>query len=470
MSFALPTISTNWHEPVNPFGIEVFDVERAALGCPLLNPAAMHDLVDVLGDDPGVFRDQYAQRVYAELLEACRAERAIDLVTICERLRRKHDDEPAEGWNFYVGNLSASVPTSTHARDYARMVREQFETDEVVRGCEIVSTAKDPYEHLPQMMAKLSAFTNRTEQSSVARASHGLDDVLADLDARAHGNFTAAIPTGYATMDRTLRGGLHPGEVTVAAARPSGGKTAFMINVAVNAARMGTPVFIASAEMPRAALQQRMISLCGGCNVNRIQSGWQYETDLARARQGAAEVKHLPVYIEDTPAITITKLAAKAAIFVRKHSKALIVIDYLQLLQSGQKFSTREAEVAFISREVKRIARVTNCPVLLACQLNRESEKETDHFRKLACMRESGAVEQDADVVIIVSPMTEAEVAVYAKALNGQSARLRESSILTIAKHRNGATGKVLLHFDKPTQRFSDFDLRGDMNFDGDQF
>jgi len=395
-------------------------------------------------------------------VEAYRKARAIDLVTILERLRRTHDeDEPAEGWNEYVGNLAASVPTSTHARDYARLVREQFETDEMVRACEIVSTAKRPDEVLPQTVAKLNNFQHRTEESSVARASVGLDDVLAELDARAHGNFTSAIPTGYTTLDRTLRGGLHPGEVVVAAGRTSDGKTAFMLNVAVNAARTGQHVLFISAEMPRSALQQRAISLCGGCNTNRIQSGWQYESDLARARRGADEVRNLPIYIEDTPAITIGKLAARASVFVRKHPKTLIVIDYLQLLQTGQKFSLREAEVAFISREVKRIARITNCPVLLACQLNRESEKETDHFRKLACMRESGAVEQDADVVIIISRMTENEVAAYAKALNGQHARLRESSIITVAKHRNGATGKVLLHFDKPTQRFSDFDQDG---------
>jgi replicative DNA helicase len=459
-AYAGPTIATNWRasDTFMNFSLNAIDCERAALGCVYLNENAIHDLVEILGDDPGVFDNHYCQKVYALFCEDYRANRGADVVRHLEKLRREEDEKPSDGWPIFLTDLAASVQTSTHVRDYARAVREAFETSEAVHACEILSTAKRPGELLPQTIIKLNAFTNRTDDPAVARIGGDLDNAVSELESRARGEFTAAYATGYRRVDEMLRGGLHKGETVVVAARTSDGKTAFLLNVARNVAQRGTPILFFSSEMSRETIAARLISIVGGVNTHRIQSGWQVEKELQRARAAAMQARELPLFIDDTAAIDIAKLSTRTAMFVRKNPNALIVIDYLQLVTSGHKFGTREAEVAHVSREIKRIARQTNCPVLLACQLSRESEKEPDHYRKLSFMRESGAIEQDADVVIILAGIQEKEVSAFAGEYRGDVARLRESSVLCVAKHRNGPVGKLLLHFDRSTQRISDFD------------
>lgn len=455
-----PVIAQNWATSSKYMGFDTasYNSEKACLGSCLINPRAIHEVVDVLGSEPGVFTARDHQRIYTAFLSLWKSSRPIDVVIVLEMLRDE-DEAPVDGWPIYLAELAGTVPTSSHARHYAENVMQRYRVLESVETCKYLANSEDPDTLIPMTVQKLQALTKNEEARHLRRVSECTTEVVDELEQFARGVLTSARATGYAPLDTMLRGGLHEGEMCVLAGRPSHGKSALALNIGYRAAKRGTPVIVFSLEMSKESIVNRLLGIHGGVNMRNIQNGWRADVELRKARACEHALRSLPFYIDDTGSLDISRIAARAQSFVQRHPKALIVVDYLQLIHATGKFNAREAEVSHISRALKRIARDTATPVLCACQLSRDSEKEKDHYRKLAYLRESGSIEQDADVVMILSRLSQEEIADYMNKHNmGPKEKLDETCVLCVAKQRNGPIGKELMYFNKWTQRFEPFD------------
>lgn len=458
---SFPRIADNWKASGSYMGFDplALTAESACLGACLINPLSIHEAVDVLGTDSGVFYSRDHQHIYECFLALWSAGKAIDVVAVIDHMNENYDeDKPKEGWPVYLAETAGTVPTSAHVRQYAELVMKRHRTLESVEACKYLAQHTKPEEVISQTAQRLNALTRHEETRHVRRVAECATPVIEELEAYAHGATTSARATDYPELDTRLRGGLHEGEMTVLAGRPSHGKSALAMNIAFRVASTGTPVLFFSLEMSRESIVNRLLGIHGGVNMRNIQNKWQIDTELRKARNAENALKTMPFYIDDSSNLDVARITARAASFAQKHPKCLFVVDYLQLIRAHGKFSNREAEVSTVSRALKAIAKDTKTPLLCACQLSRESEKEKDHYRKLAYLRESGSIEQDADLVLILSRLNNEEVKAYTAENVGTKERLEESCVLCIAKQRNGPIGKVLMHFNKWNQRFSVFD------------
>lgn len=421
--------------------------EYAALSCVFHDPKTLNVILDAVGSDASAFTHPHCQEIYSAMLRLALHDKApVDISSVY--METKSDPTILNT----LLDITNSVPSSGRVDYYADMIRDAHVSRQTEAICARGET--DPHK-------LLEAIRPLTESPNAGAklVSDTAPDVIARLEAISQGTASIGLPTGFPDLDTILRGGLQREELIVCAARPSHGKTAFALNVAHHIATTHTtPVLLFSLEMGRMSVIERLFGIQQGVRVDHIREGNTAPEELSKARQAAKATSSWPFWIDDTPSLDIYRLGARARQWHDMHGdgNGVILVDYIQLIAGDQNARSREQDVAAMSRELKSLARDTKCPVLALCQLNRDAEKEPDHYKKLACMRESGAIEQDADVAIIIARTSADEATELAQRAIGTKEDLEHSTIITVAKHRNGPTGQTYLKFDGTTQRFSE--------------
>lgn len=431
------------------------DAEQGLLGSVLLLPDCLDDVCQVLS--PCDFFDESNRRLYEELLAMHGEGRGIDTTTLCDRLKRAGVFETVGG-SAYLYKLGQCVPNPAHARYYAQIVADHARRRELIQAStETLRAAYEDAVEMDQLVSeaeeRIMAVRDRRNSGEPDTMSEVAHRCLDELDRRLRGEACEGIvSTGFTDLDAILAGGFRPAQLIVVAARTGLGKSVFALDVSRHVAGdLGRLVLFISLEMSTEELGFRILSAQSGVNSHRIRTATISKSDQQRLIEVAAGVSSWPMHIEDDSGMKPLAIAAAARRLVRrqKASLALLVIDYLQIVDTEKADSrdNRERDVAKNARFFKRLSKELNCPVLCLAQVNRKPEDRNDHVPRLSDLRESGAIEQDADVVLFIH-----REECY---LQGESAREVEGQAeIHVSKQRNGPNGKVDLRWDKSCMRF----------------
>ena len=430
------------------------EAERAVLAGLILRPSAMGQIAPMLHQED--FYLPAHQTLYAAALGLHTDNRPVDLVTLAEHLRDQGSLEQAGG-AAYIADLAQSHVSAANAEYYAKLVRDKsIQRGLIEAGAKIVSTGFDTSKDLAGLIDEaeqsVMAVSSRTSSGGFRPVQALVGDVVDAVLKPAEGGITG-LATGYPELDAITRG-LQPSDLILIAARPSMGKTAFVLSMAKNiAVNYRNPVAVFSLEMSNVQLVNRLISNACEIPSEKIKSGQLADYEWQQLDYKLRDLLDAPLYVDDTPSLSVFELRTKARRLVREHGIKCIIIDYLQLMNaSGMNFGSREQEVSTISRSLKGLAKELNIPIIALSQLNRgvEARQGVEGKRpQLADLRESGAIEQDADMVCFIHrpeyyKITEDE--------RGNS--LIGLAEIIIAKHRNGAVGDVRLRFKSEFAKF----------------
>ena len=395
------------------------------------------------------------QLLFEAMIDIVEAGQAVDIITVKQFLADRKQLE-AVGGVAYLNTLMDSVPSAANLEYYFNIVWDKYLLRKTVRTCtEIVTQA---YEHEGEVNRLLDEVETRIHSINDERAG----DISTDMKKLVHAAIDrieeyhkrkgqiSGVASGYSVLDR-MTDGMHAGEMIVIAARPSMGKTSLAMNIVENVTLGGNiPVGVFSLEMTAEALVTRMIFSNARLNFSKLRDGVMGDHDFPRINAAAGKLHKAPLYIDDTPGLSILQLRAKARRMHTQYGIKLIVIDYLQLLHSTSRraIDNRQQEVSEISSGIKALAKELKVPVIVLCQLNREMEREKNRKPRLSDLRESGAIEQDADLVGLLYKVAQDEDAEGADESEGLPVNL------LIAKQRNGPTGDIPLTFLKAYTRF----------------
>ena len=441
------------------------EAEKGVLGSLLLDPQMCDEVILVLQAD-----DFYAdanQKLYRHLVALHDEGKRIDTTLLVERLRHAGELE-AIGGAEYLAEVLHSVPYAANALHYAEIVRQKAILRALIHvSTEILREAWDPgmevRDVINQAEEKIFAVRDRRSTDQVTDIHDVLVEAFARIDARLEHGEGGGTPTGFKDLD-ALTGGMHGSELVILAARPSMGKTALAMNMAEYIAiEAGVPTLFVSLEMARLELAQRLLCSQGRIDANKFRSGFLSGDDRKKLIEASAKLGKAPIFIDDTPARTVTEIAACARRLKRKHNLGLIVIDYLQLIQPDDPRDPRQEQVAKMARRLKVLARELSLPVLCLSQLNRQVEAGKEgHRPKLSHLRESGAIEQDADVVMFIHR----EEMYYSKE-EAQERNLCGLADLFVEKQRNGPTGDIKLAWLDKFTRFENLSQQPHEEFGG---
>jgi len=429
------------------------EAERGVLGSILLMPLVSDDVALILR--PEDFYDDANRRLYCHLREMHDGGRRIDTMLLVERLK-SHGEFELIGGAAYLAEVVQSVPTAANATYYAEIVKNKATLRSLIySSTEILRDAYDESIESREMLAraeqKIFAILDERGAGAVSTIRDILQEAMVRIDARMkHEHTIGGVETGFRDFD-SLTGGLHESELIILAARPSMGKTALALNIAEHAAlRSGVGSLFVSLEMSSVELADRMLCSLAEVNGQRLRNGTISNEDRRRLVEKAAEMSQAPLFVDDTPSRTITEIAAAARRLKRKGGLGLIAIDYLQLIEPDNPRDPRQEQVAKIARRLKGLARELKVPVLCLAQLNRQAEVTRDNRPRLSHLRESGAIEQDADVVMFIHREE------YYQSNEEDRAKVAGEADLIIAKQRNGPIGEVKLTWRKDVTRFQD--------------
>jgi replicative DNA helicase len=433
------------------------DAERAILGSILLKPDVCDDIALVIRVED--FFDEAHQILYRHLLELHDSGKRVDATIVLERLRTKGDLERIGG-AVALSEVIESVPHAAHAAHYAQIVRDKSMLRALIEaGTDILRDAYEAADEPRQLLARaeerIFSILERRSSAEAKTIQAVLEDVMVRMDARMkHEHAIGGVETGFTELDG-LCGGLHNSELVILAARPSMGKTAFAMNIAEHVAiNLRQPVLFVSLEMACLELADRLLCSAAQVNGHRLRNGTISQEDRRRLVQKSAEIGTAPLYIDDTPGRTLTEIAAVARRLKRKHGLALVVIDYLQLIEPDNPRDPRQEQVARIARRLKTMCRELDIPVLCLAQLNRQAEQSRDNRPRLNHLRESGAIEQDADVVMFVHREE------YYQTNDEDRDRVKGAAEIIVAKQRNGPIGDVKLLWQHDYTRFVNLEHR----------
>jgi len=410
--------------------------EQAVLGSCLLAGADALDRIEGMLTEHDYYRYEHRQ-IFAAIRSIGSAGSPIDVITVAEALDRAGSLERIGGL-IYLGELAQSTPSAANIKSYAEIVKERaLQRSLLVLADEIRASCHTPGANVAAIISQTDAAMVRlldTGTDEPALLYDAMADAIADIDERANGNRRSGLQTGIADFDE-LTGGLEPGQLVIVAARPSVGKTALALNIADHVTQQGDTAAFFSLEMTKRELSQRLISLRASVSVAQMRSGKLSNDDWSRisACQGKADGERL--FLIDRSTIGVAYVRAAARKIKRKHGLGLIVVDYLGLMKGeGQ---TRTQEVGSLSRGLKALAKELHVPIIALAQLNRATETRTDKRPQLSDLRDSGEIEQDADIVAML----------HREDLHNTSSEWAGLSKLFIRKNRNGALGEVDLRY-----------------------
>ncbi len=424
--------------------------EQCVLGGMLLSKDAIADVVEVLR--PGDFYKPAHQTVYDTVLDLYGRGEPADPVTVAAELTRR-GELPRIGGAPYLHTLISSVPTAANASYYARIVRERSVLRRLVEaGTKIVqlgyaADGGDADDLVDRAQAELYSVTERRTSEDFLPLSEVMQGTLDEIEAiSSRGGAMVGVPTGFADLDQ-LTNGLHGGQMIVVAARPAVGKSTLGLDFCRSASvKHGLASVIFSLEMGRNEITMRLLSAEARVALHHMRSGTMSDDDWTRLARTMSTVSEAPLFIDDSPNMSMMEIRAKCRRLKQRHDLRLVVVDYLQLMSSGKRVESRQQEVSEFSRSLKLLAKELDVPVVAISQLNRGPEQRTDKRPMMSDLRESGAIEQDADMVILLHREDQYE---------RESPRVGEADLI-VAKHRNGPTSTVTVAFQGHYSRFVD--------------
>ncbi len=429
------------------------DAERSVLGSVLLDGEALSFIADSLM--PEHFYSPQHKLIYESLIDLYKHAKPIDVVTLTSSLKRRNKLSQAGG-SSYLSELIATVPTSAHVKEYSNLVKEtsvrrnliSFSSKLDLQSREEEKSIEDILDELESDIFSLSQDGMTTDFVDAARLIEKHFELTEEYSKNP--DAMRGIPTGIKAVDGIL-GGLHTSDLIIIAARPSVGKSAFAFDIARHAAvHEGKSVGIFSLEMPDIQVISRLLSQEIRVPLWDLRMGRMTDAAYGRLAEGTGRLSESKIFVDDTAGITAMQLRSKARKLKIEQGLDLIIIDYLQLMQGSGKRSSdsRATEVAEISRSLKILARELEVPIIALSQLNRSVESRSDHLPQLSDLRESGSIEQDADVVLFLS---------REKLFNPDTERGDEADVI-IAKHRNGPIGRVVIKFEEKIVKYVDMD------------
>lgn len=434
------------------------DLEEAVLGAIMLEKSAFDTVIEIL--KPECFYVEAHQRIFAAMKRLAGKSMPVDILTVVEELKSNGELEMVGG-PFYVTKLTNAVVSSANIEAHARIILQKFIQRELIRiSGEIISDAyedtTDVFNLLDEAESKLFEITD----NHLRQNFEGIDSLLVKTlkrieDLRNKSDDITGVPSGFSSLDKVTYG-WQPTDLIILAARPSVGKTAFALNLARNAAlnpKNPVPVAVFSLEMSAGQIVQRILSAETEIPIEKITRGKLEDYEFHQLNKGIAKLAKAPIFIDDTAALNIFELRAKCRRLKGKHHIGLIIIDYLQLMSGGgeNRNSNREQEISKISRDLKGLAKELSVPVLALSQLSREVEKrkEGNKMPQLSDLRESGAIEQDADLVMFLYRPEYYEITA-----NEMGESVLGETHVRIAKHRNGALENIKLKMLHKIQKF----------------
>jgi len=432
------------------------EAEQGVLGCVLLSPNdCMGECIEKFRAGADAFYDLRHQTIFGALTEMYDAREAIDVITLQQRLKNKQLLEEVGGLT-YLASLPDTVPSSANLSYYLEIVQEKYLLRKMIHTCtEVVSRVYDYEGQVETLMDEIERDILRISESRVQAQTSTIKDLVKKAistieDFHQRQGVLTGVGTGFADLDK-LTSGLHAGEMVVIAARPSMGKTSLAMNIAEHVAiDLRLPVGVFSLEMTADSLVLRMLCSRSRVNLRNVRDGFLAERDFPKLTGAAGKLAGAPLFIDDSSALSILQLRAKARRMFQQYDIKLFVVDYLQLLHStARRAENRQQEIADISSGIKALAKELKVPIIVLSQLNRELEREKNRKPRLSDLRESGAIEQDADVVgLLYKPSSDDDEG------GGGPEDDAVPLNLLLAKQRNGPTGDVSLTFLKPYTRF----------------
>jgi replicative DNA helicase len=426
------------------------DAERSVLGAILLDNNALNPAVEHLRPED-FFLDQH-RRVFTQMIALGESQQAIDLVTLTEELHRRGDLD-ASGGAPYLASLADGMPRVSNIEHYARIVKEKAMLRNLIHATHnIQQRAFEGEDGADTILDNAESSIFALAEDRVKAGLIPVKDIVRDNFERLErifreGKSITGVATGYGELDK-LTSGLQPSELLILAARPSQGKTALALNLAENISiRAGHPAAIFSLEMSKESLLQRLVASVAQIDAHKFRTGHLSKEDWRRMTDALGIIAAAPLWIDDSGSISVLEIGAKARRLKRDKGLSLLIVDYLQLITARGRFSNRNEEVASISRALKGLAKELQIPVLVLSQLTRAPERD-DRGPQLSDLRESGAIEQDADVVMFIYRPH------FFKA--GATPEEREETELKIAKQRNGPTESVKFVFRSRLTRFEE--------------
>jgi replicative DNA helicase len=424
------------------------DAEMAVLGSMLLDEEAVSVAVEKL--DAGCFYKDTHRKIFQTISDLYNANKAVDLITLADALKKDNSLDDIGGAS-YLTSLANAVPTAANINHYAGIVREKYILRTLINNStKIISVCHESEGNIAEVVdtAERLIFevSDRRNQGSYLHLKEIVKDSIETIDKlyqnKAH---VTGIPTGYIDFD-IKTAGLQPSDLIIVAGRPSMGKSAFALGIAEYAGVIEkVPTAIFSLEMSKEQLVQRMLCSHARVDAHKVRTGYLATSDWPRLTAAAGKLSEAPIYIDDTPAISVMELRARARRLKSHHGIKLIILDYMQLMRgSAMNMESRQQEISEISRSLKALARELSVPVIAISQLSRAVESRTDHRPQLSDLRESGAIEQDADVVVLIL-----REEYYSPSPDNQG--IAEA---IIAKQRNGPVGNLKLAFIKEFTRF----------------
>jgi replicative DNA helicase len=425
------------------------EAEQSVLGAMLINNDAINKVVEEINAED-FYRGGH-RKIFQAIIELYQHNEPSDLVTITTKLKSNNELEEIGG-AAYLASLVDRVPSAANVSSYARIVREKSVLRRLIEGATLI--AENGYKdegNVDECVDTAEKIIFDIAQKRLRQGFASVKDVVKDSfkaieQLYERKELITGVPTGYKELDR-ITCGFQRSDLIIVAGRPSMGKTAFALNICEHAAiESGSICAIFSLEMSKEQLVQRMLCSRAEVDASKLRGGFLSESDWPKLTRAAGLLSEAPIFIDDTPAINVLELRAKARRLQMNHGLSLIVVDYLQLMRGIGRIESREREISEISRALKALAKELSIPVVALSQLNRGVEARQDKRPQLSDLRESGAIEQDADVIAFV----------YRDEMYNRESPDAGKAEIIIGKQRNGPTGKVMLAFRGNITRFDD--------------
>ncbi|MDO4762976.1 MAG: replicative DNA helicase [Flavobacteriaceae bacterium] len=440
------------------------EFEKLIIGSCLIDKKGLDETVDLLS--PEVFYDPRHQEIFRAIVNLFNGNKPVDLMTVIQELKRTEKLNVAGG-DHYIIELSMGVSSSAHAEYYARVISEKHILRSLINISanvidESYKESTDVFELLDKAEQGFFEVTNGTIKKGFDTASSLVKAAIDKIKSLKDKEGLSGIPSGFKDIDKET-GGWQPSDLIIIAARPAMGKTAFILSMARNiTVQHQIPMALFSLEMSSVQLITRMIASETEISSEKLRKGQMSDEEWQRLFENVAELENAPLFIDETPSLSIFDFRAKCRRLVMQHKVKVIMVDYLQLMtaNSGKGGAgNREQEIATISRSLKAIAKELNVPVIALSQLSRTVESRPNKRPQLSDLRESGAIEQDADIVSFIYRPEYYKLEVWE-----DETPCKNQAELIIAKHRNGAVTDVRLSFQSHIAKFSDLDMFGDNN------
>ena len=431
------------------------DAEKSLLGAVLIDEEVLADAAEIT--HPSDFYDKNHGLIFAGMMRLFEKHKPVDLLTLTDELKRK-DELELVGGSAYLTELTNYVPTAAHASAYAEMIAQAAVRRRLIKASgDISELGYDESTTTQELLEKAEAELFSVSDQSTKQDLVSLESILTDSFDRIeelskNKGSLRGVRTGYRDLDN-MTAGLQKSDLIILAARPAMGKTTLVTNLAYNVATIEkNPVLFFSLEMSKEQLVDRMLADASGVDSWNIRTGNLSDEDFAKLSEAMGEMAEAPIYIDDTPGLSVLEMRTKARRIAHENQLGLIIVDYLQLMQAnGNHNGNRVQEVSEISRGLKLIARELNVPLIALSQLSRSVESRTPPIPQLADLRESGSIEQDADIVSFIYRPGYYEP---------DNPEVQNITGLIIAKHRNGPVGKVQLYFHPERLRFMSLDRK----------